>query len=198
MSGSNNDSVTSLLAATAEGDGSARSQLWSAVYEELRGLAAALMARERADHTLQPTALVNEAYVRLLGGERVGKMNRPYFFRAAAEAMRRILIEHARRGSSRKKARDVSAQSLIENLTLPAIDPSAEQVELLNAALDELATHDRGVYDVIMLRFFGGLGIDATAEALSSSPRTVKRYWTYGRTWLYRRIADVSMDGVRP
>lgn len=198
MSGSTNGSVTSLLAATAEGDGAARSELWSAVYDELRGLAAALMARERADHTLQPTALVNEAYVRLLGGERVEKMNRPYFFRAAAEAMRRILIEHARRGSSRKKARDVSAQSLIENLTLPALDPSTEQVELLNAALDALAAHDRGVYDVIMLRFFGGLGIDATAEALSRSPRTVKRYWTYGRTWLYRRIAGDPLGGVRP
>lgn len=198
MSGPTNGSVTALLSATAEGDDRARSELWSAIYDELRDLASALMARERSDHTLQPTALVNEAYVRLLGGERVRKMNRPYFFRAAAEAMRRILIEHARKGSSRKKARGVAAQSFIEQLTLPAMDPSVERVELLNSALDELAVHDRGVYDVVMLRFFGGISIDDTAEAVGTSPRTVKRYWTYGRTWLYRRITganDGSGDG---
>ena len=190
MSGSSEGSVTTLLAATAEGDDRARSELWAAVYEELRGLAAALMARERADHTLQPTALVNEVYLRLLGGDGLREMSRPYFFRAAAEAMRRILIEHARKGSSRNKARGPAIQTFIEQLTLPAMDPSAERIELLNEALDGLAAHDRGVYDVVMLRFFGGLSIDATAEALSVSPRTVKRHWTYGRTWLYRRITQ--------
>jgi len=185
------EAVTAYLEAIGRGDEQAKARLWSMVYEELRGIAGAMMRRESAGHTLQPTALVNEAYLRLLGGAELGQQNRAYFFSAAAQAMRRILIEHGRR-SRQAKGRggegDVLGQ-LTDGLTRHGGAASPEDLRALDESLDALAEHDRRVFDVLMLRFFGGLTIEQTADALEISPRTVKRCWTYGRAWLYRRLA---------
>lgn len=187
--------ITRLLTSVGNGDEQAREALWSAVYEELHEMAAGLMARERAGHTLQPTALVHEAYARLLGGQKLGQQDRAYFFAAAAQAMRRILIEHARRHTAkRERASPVAASArapkgdVLESLTVPSAGLSADSLLALNDALDALVEHNRQVFDVIMFRFFAGMTIEAAAESLGISPRTARRYWTYGRTWLYRRV----------
>ena len=181
--------ITLLLGAAVQGDEQSRDKLWSAVYQELRGMAGGMMAREQAGHTLQPTALVHEAYIRLLGGQKLARANRPYFFRAAAQAMRRILIEHARKLSF-KKERDAGTLSFLQGLTGGSFESSADGLNALERALDDLAKDDTRVHDVVMLRFFAGLTVEETADALEVSPRTVKRNWTWGRAWLYRRIAE--------
>ena len=185
MTGQPDGAVTLFLKAIGRGDTEARQELWSAVYGELHEIAAALMAREQVGHTLQPTALVHEAYARLVGGAPLRRESRGYFFRAAAQAMRRILIEHARR----RKRPHLGVADDLERLVAPTEKPAAEALEALDEALDALAEHDRCVGDVVMLRFFAGLTVEQTADLLSISPRTVKRCWTYGRTWLYRRLA---------
>lgn len=195
--------ITRLLASVGGNDAQARDALWSAVYKELHEMAAGMMALERAGHTLQPTALVSEAYMRLLGGEKVAHKNRAYFFAAAAEAMRRILIEHARKRASKHKTTNPDVNSstrtpraggatdvLLQDLTTHSGGLSADSLLELNEALDALAKHNRQVFDMIMLRFFAGLTIEAAAMSLGISPRTARRYWTYGRTWLYRRIGE--------
>jgi len=175
--------VTSHLEALADGDGAAQGRLWACVYDELRRIAAGLMHREHPGHTLQPTALVNEAYARLVGGSGLGPRDRAYFFAAAAQAMRRILIEHGRR-------REPVFESPVSLDALTAgtkTDPS-ESLAALDAGLDALHRHDARTADVVMLRFFAGLSIEETADVVGVSPRTVKRAWAYGRAWLYRRI----------
>lgn len=196
MSGETGGTITSFLLAVGQGDERARQKLWATVYDELHEMAAGLMAREPAGHTLQPTALVHEAYARLLGGEQLAGQQRAYFFAAAAQAMRRILIEHARRNVAKRQRATVpgpapsnATPSPLESLPAPSAGLTAERLLCLDEALDALADQDRGVFDVIMLRFFAGLTIENTAETLNISARTVRRYWTYGRTWLYRRIS---------
>ncbi|MBT8484745.1 MAG: sigma-70 family RNA polymerase sigma factor [Phycisphaerales bacterium] len=183
-------SVTSFLVAMDAGDPAARERLWAAVYDELHGMASEMMRREPAGHTLQPTALIHEAYARLLGGEKLQQRSRAYFFGAAAQAMRRILIEHARKHAPRKSA-SVGGFPL-ESLTASTFSHTREGVEALDQALDALSEHDRQVFDVIMLRFFTGLTVDQTSDVLGISPRTVKRNWVYGRTWLYQRVGGAG------
>jgi len=177
--------VTSLLAEAQGGDSKAAGQLIPLVYDELRRLAAHYMRGERPDHTLQATALVHEAYLRLVDQSRVSFQNRAHFFGVAANLMRRILVDHARglqaakRGSGQKlpldEAMDFGQQQEVDLVTL-------------DDALERLAQLDRQQSRIVELRFFSGLGIEETAEALGISPATVKRDWTVAKAWLYQQV----------
>ena len=179
MSTATNGTITRLLGALHEGHAGARAGLWNAVYGELRETAAALMARESPGHTLQPTALVNECYARIEGGERLAVQSRSYFFASAAQAMRRILIERARRKRLPRagNARDASAPV-----------HTTGGIEDLKTSLAALSEHDQRVHDVVVLRSLAGRSVEETAEALGISPRTVKRCWRYGRAWLFDHL----------
>ncbi len=181
--------VTVLLKAASEGDASASERLLPLVYEELRRIAGALMQRERQDHTLQPTALVHEAYLRLLGGAEIEWKSKAHFFNASAQAMRRILIDHARRVQAVKRS-GAKGDSGVLLETPASVEPTkaAEELVELDTALDRLAMSDTRQHDVVMLRYFAGLTIDQTAEALGVSPATVKTDWAFARAWLMREI----------
>ena len=180
--------VTQILHAIAGGDPHAASQLLPLVYDELRLLASQWLAQETPGQTLQPTALVHEAYVRLTGtsGPETDWDNRRHFFAAAAEAMRRILVENARRKRSLKRGGGVARQPY-EEAELLAPEPR-EDVLALDEALTELAATDRAAADLVQLRYFGGLSIPDAAQVLGISPRTAERLWTYARAWLHQRI----------
>ena len=178
--------ITILLGEACQGDACARSDLWEAVYDELRAIASRQMASERPDNTLQPTALVHEAYVRLLGGERVAPKDRAYFFASAARAMSRILIERARRRNDAKRGLGNDA---LEQLIGTNPDDPDSRLDALENALEELSQTDPEVHEVVLLRFFAGLDIEGVAEALDISARTVKRKWAYGRAWLFMQMS---------
>ena len=187
-------SVTKLLAAIEAGDASAWDALLSAVYAELRRLAAGRMRRESGQHTFVPTVLVHEAYLRLLGEKEPRWRNRADFFAAAAEAMRRILVEHARRRSSRKRGGRTPHQPLWTGLNLAAppqtfADLDAD-LEALDAALVkfERDQRHRDKCATVKLRYFAGLTIQETAEALGKSVASVKRDWAFAKAWLYREM----------
>jgi RNA polymerase sigma factor (TIGR02999 family) len=183
--------ITQLLEAAARGDRQASEQLLPVVYEDLRRLASALMARERSPgmHTLQPTALVHEAYLRLVGGADVSWDNRAHFFAAAATAMRRILIDRARhiRAARIPIAHGADSDMAPEpgTATLPA-DP--DELLALDAAMVSLQARDERQHSVVMLRYFAGLTIEQTASALGVSTGTVKNDWTFARAWLLREM----------
>lgn len=180
--------ITVVLQKMARGDSVAGAQLLTLVYDELRRLAAAKMARESPGHTLQATALVHEAWLRLGGDGRKAWPNRSYFFAAAAEAMRRILVDAARR---KQAARHGGGQERV-NLDIPGVDISApaDDAELLavHEALDRLAAHDARKAEVVKLRYFTGLSLEEIAQALDVSEPTVKRDWAYARAWLFKEI----------
>lgn len=151
-----------------------------------------MLAREPAGHILQPTALVNEAFVRLEGAERLGRRGRAYFFGAAAQAMRRILVEHARKltaGRGRPPRVPLSPEGLPDSTD----GFTSENLLALDEALEGLSRHDEQSHEVVMLKFFAGLTVADIAELLDVSSRTVNRFWTYGRTWLYARLVG-SVD----
>lgn len=177
--------VTRLLAAMTAGEPGAADELFERVYEELRGIARAFMARERGDHTLQPTAVVHEAYVRLLGASAPRWESRAHFFAAAAEAMRRILVDHARRKLARKRGGDWQRVESVE-----IAEPDGELVDLLalDQALGRLESRDADLARVVKLRYFAGLTVEETARALDQSPRSVNRSWTAARAWLRREL----------
>ena len=179
--------VTSLLLAWRGGDTGARDRLAAVVYPELRLLADRQFRGERAQHTLQPTALVNEAWLRLSGLDRIDWQDRAHFVRMAARLMREILVDHARR-------RDAAKRDGGKRVTLTGLDVAAEETELdvmaLDAALLRLETLDPDKARVVELRYFGGLTIEETAEAMGSSPATVKRHWQAARMWLYDALAE--------
>jgi RNA polymerase sigma factor (TIGR02999 family) len=179
--------VTDLLSAIERGDPDAAGQLWPLVYDELRQLAGAQMARERAGHTLDATALVHEAYVRLAADADQGFANRRHFFAAAAEAMRRILVENARRkgrekhgGGRRREYPDLDA--------LDAGDLD-QDILALHDALEQLAAHDPEKAKLVELKFFAGLTLEQAAACLDISPSTADRAWRYARAWLYDAMA---------
>lgn len=179
--------ITQLLIAIESGDADAAGQLWPLVYDELRRLAAAQMASERAGHTLDATALVNEAYVRLAGDAAAGFANRRHFFFAAARAMRRILVEHARAkgrvkrgGGARRENPDLD--------TLPAAGPGEDLLDL-HDALEQLAAHDPTKAKLVELRFFAGLTLEQAAGCLDISLSTADRAWQYARAWLYTAMS---------
>jgi RNA polymerase sigma factor (TIGR02999 family) len=178
--------ITKILAAINQGDPNAAQDLFAAVYQELRKMARAKMAQERPGHTLQPTALVHEAYIRLMTGEGSRWENRAHFFSAAAEAMRRILIDHARKKLANKRHGNLERINLDETLAIQ--EPQPNDLIVLDEALNKLESHDKQMSEVLKLRFFVGLTIPETAEILNSSPRTVDRQWAAARAWLYREI----------
>lgn len=178
--------VTQLLARFGP-DGGPTDELIQLVYGELRALAHAWIAREPAGHTLPPTALVHEAYLRLVTDPNMQWENRRHFFAAAAEAMRRILIERARRVSRQKRGGDQQRVELDEELT-PGTELQIEEVLAIHDALNELEARDPGMAQVVKLRYFGGMTVEETAQALDESPRSVNRNWTAARAWLKRRL----------
>jgi RNA polymerase sigma-70 factor (ECF subfamily) len=184
--GSSSDDVTTLLSRLAEGDRSVVPRLMPLMYDELRRLAATYMQRERTDHTLQPTALVHEAYLRLIEQRETTWKNRAHFFGVAAQLMRRILVDHARSRLRDKRGGELQKVSLDEGLVF-STDGSAELVEL-DGALSRLEKLDARQCRVVELRFFGGLTVDEAAEALQISPRTVEREWNFAKAWLYLEL----------
>jgi len=179
--------VTRLLRVAHAGNPEALNRVYDLVYGELRQIAAARLRQERDGHTLQPTALVNEAYLRLFGND-VRWENRRHFFGAAAQAMRRVLVDQARRRDAEKRGGD------LERVSLTQVDIATEdaQVDVLaiDALLGELEQVNPRLVRTIELRYFGGLDIEATAEVLGVAPATVKRDWAYARAWLLERLSD--------
>ena len=183
MLSSSSTQVTQLLARWSGGDANAREALIPLVYEELRRLARSFLARQRSDHTLQSTALVHEAYMRLVGHTSVRFENRAHFFAVASQVMRRILVDHARRHNAAKRGGNNLTLVLDEAIASPA--KSEIDVTALDDALCNLATLDPRQANIVEMRFFGGLSIDETSKVLGISPATVKREWTTARTWLF-------------
>jgi RNA polymerase sigma factor (TIGR02999 family) len=179
--------VTRILSAIGEGDPRAAEQLLPIVYDELRRLAVQKLAHEKPGHTLQATALVHEAYLRLVDGEREAPWNsRGHFLAAAAEAMRRILVESARRKHSLKRGGD-RVRVELDGLALVGPEPR-EDLLALDAALSRLAATDRVAAELVQLRYFAGLTLPEAAECLAVSPRTAGRLWAFARAWLRREI----------
>jgi RNA polymerase sigma factor (TIGR02999 family) len=188
--------VTRILNAIERGDATATDQLLPLVYEELRVLAAQRLSQEPPGQTLQATALVHEAYLRLVGSEQQDWASRGHFFKAAAEAMRRILIDGARRKKSLKRGGDRRLVNLDEP---PAADDAsqAEEMLALDEALAKLAKHDPTKVELVKLRYFAGLTIEQAAKALDISHATAERYWDYARSWLRVEMEEVDEAGRR-
>ena len=189
--------VTRLLQDWSDGRREALDQLLPLVYDELRRLAHSYLTRERPDHTLQTTALVHEAYLKLIDQHSVNWQNRAQFFAISAQAMRRILLDNARRRTSIKRGSGGPKLSLDEAATVSG-EMANESLLALDLALQELEKIDAQQSKVIELRYFGGLTIEETAEVLKSSPATVKREWTMARAWLYKAIASSTDPVVEP
>ena len=187
-----NDQVCELLRAWTDGDTSALERLTPIVYDELHRLARRYMRGERPGHSLQTTALVNEAYVRLVGYERMQWQNRAHFFAVSAQLMRRILVEQARRHNL-KRGGGVPHVSL-EEAALVGGNRAADLVAL-DDAMNTLAQLDPRKAQVVDMRFFGGLSVDETADVLKVSPATVMRDWNTAKAWLYRELAGGTRDG---
>ena len=187
--------VTQILNAIERGDRHAADELLPLVYEELRKLAAHKMSNEASGQTLQPTALVHEAWLRLTGNENVKWDGRAHFFAAAAEAMRRILIDNARR---KRAQRHGGGQQRVDVAEIEIPGP-ADEDELLavNDALDRFATVDATKAELVKLRYFVGMTLEETASALGISEPTAKRWWTYARAWLFREIKSQRPEQSR-
>lgn len=179
--------ITKLLEAWSSGNQAALDELYPLVYDELHRLARRYMSREREGHTLQTTALINEAYVRLVDQKNVRWANRSHFFAISAQIMRRILIDHARRHAYAKRGGGKHPVSLDETATLQ-VDRASELIRL-DDALKSLAELDPRRSRVVELRYFGGLRNDEIAEALNISENTVTRDWNMARAWLYQQLA---------
>ena len=180
--------VTQLLIRWGDGDHAALGEIWPLVYEELRRLAAYYMDRERSGHTLQPTALVHETYLRLVDQRQINWKNRAQFFGLAAEMMRRILVNHARDRRAAKRggaAERVSLSVAVNSFERPDVNLLA-----LDEALDQLATLDTRKSRIVELKFFGGLTTTEIAELLQVSTATIEREWSLARAWLYRAVTS--------
>ena len=177
--------VTALLLAWSDGEEAARSRLMDAVYEELRRVAKRHLGRERGDHSLAPTALVHETYLKLVDQRRVRWRNRAHFFSIAAHLMRRILVDHARSRAAAKRGNDRTV--VLDGVAVEAA-PLDVDVLALDAALDKLAAVDARQSRLVELRFFAGLTVEETAATLGVAPITVKRDWAHARAWLFREL----------
>lgn len=184
--------VTQLLADVQNGRPDAAPQLIPVVYEELRRLARRQMRHERADHTLQPTALVHEAYFRLVNQSERSWQNRTHFIRIAAQVMRRMLIDYARARRTAKREGGLQRVPFEEPLLLNQVQ--SDELLAVDEALARLARFDPRQSRVVELRFFGGLTVEETAEALDISPKTVKRDWSVARAWLHREVKKSCRD----
>jgi len=180
--------VSRILKRVAEGEVRAAEELLPLVYNELRRLAAARMQRESLDHTLQPTALLHEAYLRLLRSEPQTWENRRHFFSAAAEAMRRILIEHARSRHRLKRGGEIPHEPLVEIAISPSIDLS--EVVAVHEVLDEFERLMPNKAELVKLRYFVGLDEETAAETLGISRATASRWWTFSRAWLFQKLSE--------
>jgi RNA polymerase sigma factor (TIGR02999 family) len=188
--------VTQLLSAIDRGDPHAADQLLPLVYDELRRLAGQKLAREAPGKTLQATALVHEAYLRVIGKGKEHWRGRGHFFAAAAEAMRRILVENARRKRGRKHGGGLRRHDL-DAVQVTAPEP-VEDLLALDEALEKLSAKDPLKAELVKLRYFAGMTIDEAAHALGISSATAKRYWTYSRAWLYREVTGESARASDP
>ena len=186
MSSTSPRDVTQLLIQLTGGERAVLDELLSLIYGELRSLAANYLRRERPEHTLQPTALVHEAYLRLVDQTQVGWQNRAHFFGVAAQMMRRILVDHARAHNAGKRGHDFQKVTLDENVD-QSFERGAELIAL-DDALQTLAEVDPQKARVVELRYFGGLSVEETAEVLGVSPVTVKRHWRMAKAWLYGQM----------
>jgi RNA polymerase sigma factor (TIGR02999 family) len=189
------DELTRVLQEAAAGDSAAAAALFSLVYEELRLMAARKLAGERPGHTLQPTALVHEAYLRLVGADPPGGwQGRAHFFATAAEVMRRILIDNARRRAALRHGGDrahISCDDALAAIACPIVDDDAadpDELLALDAALTRLQAEDGQKADLVKLHYFAGLSLQDAAEALGISRATAYRHWTYARAWLHHQI----------
>lgn len=178
--------VTRILGEVQAGNMEAADELLPLVYAELRRLARSRMAREKHAHSVQPTSLVHQAYLRLLGDRQPHWEGRGHFFAAAAEAMRRILIERARQRASLKRGGDMQRVEYDE--AQARSEPRAEDLLALDAALDGLEAKDPTMANIVKLRYFAGMTVPETADALGLSPRSVNRHWTAARAWLHREM----------
>jgi RNA polymerase sigma factor (TIGR02999 family) len=181
--------VTKLIESAAAGDALATDKLFPLVYAELRRLAGGIM-RGQGPSTLQPTALVNEAYLKLVGGGERGWDTRAHFFGAAARAMRQILIDHARRVRTARNAREHLKEAALPTLDSAAdSERAAEDLLAVDAAMERLMARDQRQHQVVMLRFFAGLTIEETSLSMGLSTGTVKNEWNYARAWLTREVS---------
>ena len=183
--------VTLILQQIEDGDPSAAEQLLPLVYDELRKLAAARMAQERPDHTLQPTALIHEAYLRLVDGSSSGRwQSRAHFLAAAAEAMRRVLVDEARRRSSLKRGGDHRRIDFNEaHFVAPEI---SDRLLAIDESLRKLAATDPQAAQLVQLKYFGGMTLREAAAHLGIPPRTADEVWAYSRAWLFRELTRQS------
>ena len=179
--------VTRILGALEQGDPKASEELLPLIYDELRRLAAVKMADQPPGHTLQPTALVHEAYLRLVGSEKQKWQNRRHFFAAAAEAMRHILVDSARKKARLKRGGDWQRLDLDDVEVAADADP--DSLLAVHEALEEFFREDPEKAELVKLRFFGGLSLPQAAQAMGLSLATAKRHWTFARAWLYRHIS---------
>lgn len=191
MMAEHEEDITELLHRFQDGDEVARNELVEAVYSELRVIAARHMGRERGEHTLQTTALVNEAYLKLVNIKSAQWQDRAHFFAVAARVMRQILVDHARQRLAGKRGGGVMVMQLNEALVY---SPEQPQVMLqVDEALTRLSGEDELVGKVIELRFFGGLSVEETAHVLKVPKRTVEREWTFGRAWLRTELGPSAV-----
>jgi RNA polymerase sigma factor (TIGR02999 family) len=179
--------ITRVLDRAQQGDPKAAEELLPLVYEELRKLAKHKMASERAGHTLQPTALVHEAWLRLVGEQKKEWAGRAQFFSAAAEAMRRILVERARKHQALKRGGGASHEALDESSI--AVEFPADELLAVHEALERLAAEDRSAAELVKLRYFAGFSMPEAAVALGVPQRSLERLWTFAKTWLRKEIA---------
>lgn len=180
------DDVTRLLLACSDGDAAAQTALFEQVYRQLHAMADRQMAQERDGHTLQPTALVHEVWLRLFGGQAPTPGGRSAFFATAARAMRQVLVDHARRRT--RKKRGGGARQLPANALELVTRSEPDDVLAIDEALQQLRQHDAKSAEVVELRFFAGLEVTEVATLLGRSPRTVERDWAYARAWLFRHL----------
>lgn len=183
--------ITELLLAWCSGDNRALDRLTPVVYDELRRIARSQLRREKGPHTLQTTALVHEAYLRLVNQNRVSWRDRLHFFGAAAGAMRRILVDQARERLASKRGGGGGVQLSVEELReIPERPDRRVDLLIIHECLNELSSFDERQGRIVELRFFGGLSIEETAELMGISPMTVKREWSVARAWLFRQMSD--------
>jgi len=181
--------VTALLSRWNSGDAEALKELLALVHKELRAMAGGLLRRERANHTLQPTELVHEAYLRLTGLREMHFEGRRHFYGAAAQAMRRLLVDHARHRDAEKRGGPAAHRVPIEEAFQVPVDLRLDFVRI-DEALEELSAVAPEKARVVELRFFAGLSIEQTADVMGIAPVTVKRHWTFARAWLARALSD--------
>jgi RNA polymerase sigma-70 factor, ECF subfamily len=181
--------ITQMLIELTGGNKEVVNQILPHIYDELRRLAGSYLRRERADHTLQPTALVHEAYMNLIDQKQVHWQNRAHFFGIAAQVMRRILMDHARKHTAEKRGGDAEKLPLEEEILIVSHDRSADLIAL-DDALENLATFDPQKARIVELRYFGGLSIEETAEVTGVSVPTINRQWRMAKAWLHAELAN--------